>query len=110
MSSLSKKKLRYSGNMHKPTPRHNPIRKSRKSRKTSRKSRKTPRKSRKTSRKSRKTSRKTICKNILKSKIKVNMEEYKLKKRWKSPKQAIAVAYAQSLKIDPKCGKIFKRK
>jgi hypothetical protein len=38
------------------------------------------------------------------------MEEYKLKKRWKSPKQAIAVAYAQSLKIDPKCGKIFKRK
>jgi hypothetical protein len=42
------------------------------------------------------------CKNLLKDKIKINMDEYK-SGRFKSPQQAIAVSYAQIKKYHPRC-------
>ena len=46
---------------------------------------------------------------MVSNKIAINMKEYK-QGRYKSPKQAIAVAYSQVLKKSPKCKKVLKRK
>jgi hypothetical protein len=46
---------------------------------------------------------------MLSSKIAINMREYK-NGRFKSPKQAIAVAYAQVLKQSPGCKRQLSRK
>ena len=47
------------------------------------------------------------CKKYLKKKINQNLTEYK-KGRYKNNKQAIAVAYSQTLKKYPNCKKILK--
>ena len=52
---------------------------------------------------------KKTCRDMLSSKIAINMREYK-KGRFKSPKQAIAVAYAQVSKKSPACKRILSRK
>ena len=52
---------------------------------------------------------KKTCRDLLSSKIAINMREYK-KGVYKSPKQAIAVAYAQISKKSPRCKKVFSRK
>lgn len=110
-SPVRKKLAKFSGKLYKPSPRHreNPIRRSRKTQrskknyKISSKSRKSSR-SIKRSRRSKKSSKRSgKCKKLLQKKIEINMKEYKDNKRWKSPKQAIAVSYAQAHKINPKC-------
>lgn len=53
--------------------------------------------------------KKTSCRDMLSSKIAINMREYK-KGRFKSPKQAIAVAYAQVAKKSPACKRFLSRK
>lgn len=52
---------------------------------------------------------KKSCRDMLSSKIANNMREYK-NGRFKSPKQAIAVAYAQVLKQSPGCKRELSRK
>ncbi len=52
---------------------------------------------------------KKTCRDLLSSKIAINMREYK-KGVYKSPKQAIAVAYAQISKKSPSCKRILSRK
>ena len=52
---------------------------------------------------------KKSCRDMLSSKIAINMREYK-NGRFKSPKQAIAVAYAQVLKQSPGCKRVLSRK
>ena len=52
---------------------------------------------------------KKSCRDMLSSKIAINMREYK-NGRFKSPKQAIAVAYAQVLKQSPGCKRELSRK
>lgn len=73
--------------------------------------RKSTRKSRirKSARKSRKSTLKCKCQQMVSSKIAINMREYK-QGRFKSPKQAIAVAYSQVLKKSPNCKRVLKRK
>jgi hypothetical protein len=48
------------------------------------------------------------CKNLLKKKIGINLNEYK-DGIFKSRKQAIAVSYNQVKKIRPSCKKYFKK-
>ena len=55
-----------------------------------------------------KLSQKERCKRYLQKKIKTNIGEYK-KGRYISPKQAIAVSYAQTKKKYPRCRSVFKR-
>ena len=69
--------------------------------------RSSPKKSKKRSRKS--VSLKEKCQKWVSNKIAINMGEYKDGK-YKSPKQAIAVAYSQVLKKHPECKKVLKRK
>ena len=73
--------------------------------------RKSIRKSRRTSRKSkRKMGKKEMtCKNLLKQKVGINIEEYK-DGRYSSRNQAIAVAYNQVKKMKPLCEKYLKKK
>jgi len=52
---------------------------------------------------------KKTCRDLLSSKIAINMREYK-KGVYKSPKQAIAVAYAQISKKSPACKRFISRK
>jgi len=52
---------------------------------------------------------KKTCRDMLSSKIAINMREYK-KGLFKSPKQAIAVAYAQVAKKSPACKRFLSRK
>lgn len=52
---------------------------------------------------------KKTCRDLLSSKIAINMREYK-KGVYKSPKQAIAVAYAQVSKKSPACKRLISRK
>lgn len=49
-------------------------------------------------------SRKKVCRKLLSEKIGINIRE----RRYKSPKQAIAVAYSQVRKSHPKCKRFFK--
>lgn len=67
-------------------------------------------KSKKKSRKVKKSTDKneTRCKNMLKEKIKINMEELK-DGRYKSRSQAIAVSYSQVKKDRPSCKKYFSK-
>jgi hypothetical protein len=76
---------------------------SRKSRRLSRKLSRSPRRSRKIGKKE------MTCKNLLKEKIGVNIEEYK-NGRYSSRNQAIAVAYSQVKKMKPLCDKYLKKK
>ena len=46
------------------------------------------------------------CKKMLSEKIAINMREFK-QGRYKSPKQAIAVSYAQLCKKSPICNRVF---
>lgn len=56
-----------------------------------------------------KKSLKQKCQQWVSNKIAINMREYK-KGKYKSPKQAIAVAYSQVLKKHPECKRVMKRK
>ena len=47
-------------------------------------------------------SKSDFCKNQLRNKIRINMDEYKTG-RWKSPKQAVAVSYSQVRRKYPQC-------
>ena len=49
------------------------------------------------------------CKKKLNTKIAINLMEYKEKKYYQNPDQAIAVAYNQVTKKNPKCKKYFKK-
>jgi len=90
-----------------------------KSRKMNKKSKRVSRKMNKKSiSKSRRTSRKSkrkmgkkemTCKNLLKQKVGINIEEYK-DGRYSSRNQAIAVAYNQVKKMKPLCEKYLKKK
>lgn len=95
------------------------VRKPRKSKKTKKsrecgnykvksiKPRKTLKKSVRKSRKSNKKDKnETRCKNMLKDKIRVNIDEYK-EGRYNSRAQAIAVSYAQVNKTRPSCKRYF---
>lgn len=57
----------------------------------------------------RKSTLKQKCQRWVSNKIAINMKEYKAGK-FKSPKQAIAVAYSQVLKKHPECKRVMKRK
>ena len=50
------------------------------------------------------------CLDYLRKKIKKNMKEYYSGQRYVSPKQAIAVSYAQTIKAKPSCKLIFKKR
>ena len=56
------------------------------------------------SRKKRSSKKKSVgkCKQLLRDKIRVNMDEYKAG-RWPSRSQAIAVSYSQVMKAHPAC-------
>lgn len=56
----------------------------------------------------RKSKSKSKCKNYLRKKIAINMEEFK-KKRFVSPAQAIAVAYSQVRKKHPACKRMLNK-
>lgn len=109
-SPVRKKLLKFSGKLYKPSPRHGTLsRKSQpskhigslRSKQLSRRdSRSAPKKSRRSRRSVKKSGK---CKRLLGEKIAINMKEFRDNKRWKSPKQAIAVSYAQARKINPKC-------
>jgi hypothetical protein len=49
------------------------------------------------------------CRKYLGKKIGINMMEYRMG-RWKSPAQAIAVSYSETLKKFPSCKRYLKRK
>ena len=49
------------------------------------------------------------CLEYLRKKIKKNMKEYYSGARYVSPKQALAVSYAQTVKAKPQCKLVFKR-
>jgi hypothetical protein len=49
------------------------------------------------------------CLEYLRKKIKKNMKEYYSGARYVSPKQALAVSYAQTIKAKPACKLVFKR-
>lgn len=98
--SVNSKKLKECGNYKV---------KSIKPRKYKKSARKSMRKSRKSSKKSdKKDKNETRCKNMLKDKIKINMEEFK-DGRYNSRSQAIAVSYAQVNKTRPSCKKYFSK-
>jgi hypothetical protein len=71
------------------------------------------------SKKSRSPKRKTIkksnirtksaCNQLLKKKIRKNMDEYK-SGRYSSRQQAVAVSYSQVKKMSPYCSRYFKKK
>jgi len=52
---------------------------------------------------------KSACNQLLKKKIRKNMDEYK-SGRYSSRQQALAVSYAQVKKMSPYCSRYFKRK
>jgi hypothetical protein len=52
---------------------------------------------------------KSACNQLLKKKIRKNMDEYK-SGRYKSRQQALAVSYSQTKKLSPYCSRYFKRK
>ena len=53
---------------------------------------------------------KSICRSRLSHKIRINMREYRSGKRYNSPKQAIAVSYAQILRLFPKCKRSLRKR
>ena len=50
------------------------------------------------------------CKRKLQEKVAVNINEYRHKRRWVSPLQAVAVSYSQTRKNFPKCKTFLGRK
>ena len=52
---------------------------------------------------------KSGCNDLLRKKIKINMDEYK-KGRYVSRQQALAVSYSQLKKKSPYCSRYFKRR
>lgn len=52
---------------------------------------------------------KSACNQLLKKKIRKNINEYKSRK-YSSRKQALAVSYSQVKKASPYCSRYFKRK
>lgn len=51
----------------------------------------------------------SACNQLLKKKIRKNMDEYK-SGRYSSRQQALAVSYSQVKKMSPYCSRYFKRK